>query len=87
MKIKQEFILRDIAGDYVLIPVANIDDSFHGIISLNETGAFIWKQLEQGKTEEQIVQALLEEYTVSQEQAAKNVSGFLKHFRDLDILE
>ncbi len=86
MKLKQEFVLRQVAGENLLIPVAGLNDTFRGIITLNETGTFIWKQMESGKEEPEIVEALLEEYEVSAEQAAKNVADFCENFRRLDIL-
>ena len=87
MKLKQEFVLRDIAGENILIPVTAIDNKFDGIISLNETGVSIWKALEAGKNEDQIVASLLEEYEVSEEKARADMQGILNQLRVLGILE
>lgn len=86
MKLKQEFVLREVAGDKLLIPVMGTEDAFNGIITLNETGAFIFKQIEAEKDEPEIVEALLEEYQVTREQATKNVADFCDNFRKLNIL-
>ncbi|WP_190324818.1 PqqD family protein, partial [Mediterraneibacter catenae] len=59
-KIKQEFVLRRIAGENVLIPVGNQGDKFQGIITLNETGRFIWEKLEEGKNLEEIAETITE---------------------------
>lgn len=87
MKLKQEFILREIGGDSLLIPVSSLDSNFNGIISLNETSVFIWKQIEAGKEKSEIVDALLAEYEVDREHAAKNVSDFCSQLEQLGILE
>lgn len=86
MKLNQEFVLRNIAGDSILVPVTGIDNKFDGLITLNETGIFIWKQLEAGKDADGIVAALLEEYEVSEEQARKNVTDILSQLTVLGIL-
>ena len=87
MKLKQEFVLRNIAGDNILIPVAGIDNKFDGIISLNESGVIIWKALESGKDEDGIVAALMKEYEVAEEKAHKDVTDLLNQLRVLGIVE
>ena len=87
MKLKQEFVLRNVAGDNILIPVTGIDNKFDGLITLNETGVFIWKQLEAGKNQDEIVKALLDEYDVSDEQANRDVTDILNQLIVLGILE
>lgn len=87
MKLKQEFVLRNIAGDNILIPVTGIDNKFDGIISLNESGVIIWKALESGKDEAGIVAALMEEYEVTEEKAHKDVTDLLNQLRVLGIVE
>lgn len=86
MKLKQQFVLREIAGDSILIPIGNINDSFQGIMTLNETSVFIWKQLEREKDKEEILEAILEEYEVSREQAERNLEEFLKALKKIGIL-
>jgi hypothetical protein len=43
--------------------------SFNGMITLNDTGAFLWKKLEKGAEKEALAAALLDEYEVSPEKA------------------
>ena len=87
MKLKQEFVLRSIAGENILIPVTGIDQKFDGLISLNETGVVIWKGLEAGKDADAIVAALLEEYDVTEEKARADVENLCNQLRVLEILE
>lgn len=60
MKIKPGFILRQLAGENVVVPVGTAGVSFNGMIRLNDTGALLWKELAGGADEEQLVQKLLE---------------------------
>ena len=48
MKIKSGFMLYEVAGSYVVVPAGDEPLDFNGMVTLNETGAFLWKQLEQG---------------------------------------
>ena len=76
MKIKDGFILREVAGNTVVIPSGDTLD-LNMMITLNETGRFLWERLEQGAEEAQLVAALLEEYDVQEETAKAHVSKFL----------
>ena len=46
MKIREGFILREVAGVFAAVPVEGESRQFHGMIQLNETGAFLWRNLE-----------------------------------------
>ena len=86
MKLKQNFVLREVAGEYIVIPVTGMDDKFKGIMTLNETGAFIWRGIEAGKEKTEIVADLCEEYEVSEEKATQNVEDFCAQLEKLEIL-
>lgn len=77
MKIKSGFMMREVAGTYVAVAVGARSADFHGMVNLNETGAFLWKALEQGVEREQLVQSLLDNYDVSEEQAMNDVDKFI----------
>jgi hypothetical protein len=86
MKIDKQFILRKIAGDYVIIPTGKTALEFNGMITVNEQGAFLWQQLSGETTEEQLVDALLNEYDVDRQTAQEDVSEFLQVLQHYDIL-
>ena len=86
MTIKKELIKREIAGDTILVPVGKTVYDSNGLFVLNELGAFIWELLPQVETEAEICQAILDEYTVSREEAASDVAEFLNKLRELDVI-
>ena len=45
MKINQDFTIQKVGGSYVAVAVGETSKSFHGMIRLNETGAFLWKKM------------------------------------------
>lgn len=85
-KIKQEFVLRTIAGENVLIPVGNQGDIFQGIITLNETGRFIWEKLEEGKELDEIAEEMTGEYEVPREKAEKDIDKICGQLKKLGLL-
>ncbi len=87
MRIKEGYMLREAAGETVVVPFGEVSLNFQGIISLNETGALLWKQLEQGCEKKDLVQALLDEYEVDAETAEKDVNEFLKLAGDAGLID
>ena len=67
MKIKSGLILREVAENYIVVAVGEAVKEFNGLINLNSTGAFLWKILEKGAEEEDLVKAILEEYEIDEE--------------------
>lgn len=86
MQIKMDFVLRDIAGDLLLVPAGETALDLNGMLTLNEVGADIWKMLPEVEDENEIVKRLLEEYEVEEEELRKDVSDFLECLRGLGIL-
>ena len=86
MKIEKEYILREIADDYIIVPVGKTAMEFNGMITVNETGAFLWKLLTKETTKEELLHAMLEEYEVSAEEAEADIDEFLQLLKDNQIL-
>ncbi len=87
MKLKSGFILHAVGGEYIVVPVGARTKDFHGMIRLNGTGAFLWEHMTDGFTADTLVAALLEQYEVSEEQAAAAVESFLSTVRGAKLLE
>lgn len=87
MKIEKEFILREIAGDYVIIPTGKTTLELNGLITVNELGAFLWEKLQQDITKAELVEAVLDEYEIDRETVEKDVDEFLEELVKNRILE
>jgi hypothetical protein len=87
MIIKQGFMLREVAGNFVVVAIGEASKKFNGVINLNESGAFLWKQLTKEVTKEQLLEALLNEYDVSEEIAKNDIDKFINKLKEADILE
>ena len=85
MKLKDGFILREVAGQTVVLPVGG-DLDLNMMITLNETGAFLWKQLENENDEAGLVAALLAEYDVDAATAKPAGEGFVAKLNENGFL-
>ena len=78
MKIKKGFVIREVGGETVVVPVGAMSKHFHGMINLNETGAFLWRFFQEEHTLEEGVTALLAEYEVDDKLAKCDVEKFIQ---------
>ena len=78
MKQNPDFILRTVAETLVLVPVGEASRKFPGMISMNDTSAFLWGRLAEDQTEDSLTHALLEKYDVNEDKAREDVQGFLR---------
>lgn len=76
------FIHRTVAGNDVLISVGGNIANFNGYIQLNETAAFLWEQLKEPKTADELIKALTGEFDVTAEQASADVEEFLNELKE-----
>ena len=86
MKFKKEFMIREIVGETILIPMGDSNNHFNGIITINELGKFIWENLESSKDEEALLHKILEEYEVEEKEAKEDLDEFLDKLRQVDII-
>ena len=86
MKIDKEFILREIAGDYIIIPTGRNVLEFNGLITVNEVGRFIWDKLQREITFEELVRTVLDEYEIDEKVARQDIHEFLDKLIEGNIL-
>lgn len=77
MKLNSEYILREVAGEQVVVPTGSASRKINGLITLNGTAAFIWKCAAEGLDRQKIVSRMMEVYEVDEETATLNVGGFI----------
>ena len=83
MMINKDFTIQKVGGSYLAVPVGETSKHFHGMIRLNETGAFLWKLMaEKDLTEADLVEALLAEYEVEREIAERDVHAVVELLRE-----
>ena len=85
MKMKEGFLLREVAGQTVALPIG-ADMDMNMMITLNETGAFLWEKLQEETDEAGLVTALLAEYDVDESTAKQAVANFVAKLSDNGFL-
>ena len=87
MKIKEGFILREVASSNIVVPIGKAQVSFNGIMTLNEVGSFIWRKLENGCERQELIDAVTSEYEVKADVAARDIDIYIEKLRDKGLIE
>jgi len=89
MRIKNGYILKEIVGNYVAIPIGQNVIDYKNMLHLNETGAFIWKQLESDIDFSNLLSNMIVEYEACVEEhyiIQNDLIEFLNEIRELELL-
>lgn len=86
MKLKDGFILREVAGQTVVLPTGG-DLDLNMMITLNGTAKFLWEKLNEETTEAELVAALLAAYEVDEATATTCVANFVAELKKHDFLQ
>lgn len=86
MRRNPEFLLRNVAGSDVVVPVGKATLEFSGMITLNETGALLWELLETEQTVASLTAGITDRYEVTAAQAEADVQAFLNKLRPTGAL-
>lgn len=87
MKIKNGFVVRELAGEYVVVALGDASKIFNGIIKLNDSGLSIWNLLSEGCEREEAIDAMMKEYDVSREVIEADFDRFVNVLKGANILE
>lgn len=86
MRIKDGYVLRQVAGNSIVIAVGEEALNFNGIITINGAGAFLWNLLSDGADKEMLLSAMLKEYDIDKKTASDDIDEFIKKLKDADLL-
>ena len=87
MKLKTKYIIRSVADKTVAIALEQGGEATDGVITLNETGAFIFSLINDGADFDTVTEKFFEEYDVTKEEAVKAVENFVEYLKNADLLE
>lgn len=76
MKLDSDYILRNIAGEKVIVPTGKASQKFNGMITLNDTAAFLWECISSGMNRQEMIVKIQEEFEVDEATAVQDVNGF-----------
>lgn len=87
MRIKKDMILRRIGSDIILVPFSNAMKDHNGLFMLTESACFLWEQLPECNSVEELAKKLFDEYDVTGEQALADTKEFVDKLVELDIID
>jgi hypothetical protein len=80
-------VTRKTGNEYVLVPVTNNIADMNSVYTLNETGAFIWEQINGERNIEEIISLLTDEYDIDNKKAEEDVFSFIDNMRKYLIIQ
>ena len=86
MKLKYDLEMLEVVDDKIAIPVSQSQDSFHGILRINEVTSDILKLLKDDTTEDAVIDAMLQEYDASREEIAESVHRVIGQLQEAGLL-
>lgn len=86
MKINGDFMIREIAGDTILVATGQASQNFNGMITLNEVGSFILHNIEECKDEDELVSKILDEFEVDENIAREDTREFIEQLLKMGIV-
>ena len=86
MRIKKGFVLREVAGQNMVIATGEASKDFHGMIKLNNTGKEIWQGLQEGLSEIEIAKGLQDKYQVEAEKAEQDTKEFIEKMIEMGFV-
>ena len=86
MKIKDDFYMKEVAGLNVVVATGDTAENMNSMINLNDTATFLWRQLENDITKEELIKKLTQEYDVNYERASKSVDNFIAKLDEIGCI-
>lgn len=80
-------VTRKTGSEYVIVPVTGNIADMDSIFTLNETGAFIWEQIDGEKSVEEIIRLVVDEFEIDRDTATNDVLGFLDSMKEYLIIK
>lgn len=87
MKIKSGFLLRQVGAQNIVVAIGEESRNFNGIIRLNDTGKFLWENMQSEITEEELTKTMLKEYDIDGATAEADVADFIRTLKEAGLLE
>lgn len=86
MRAVEGMVIREIAGETLLIPTGELTSQYNGLITVNDVSALIWKMLQNECTYEELLQAILDEFEVEEERARLDLTALLEKLKNMNLL-
>ena len=86
MKVNKKYIFRKVAKEQLLIPTGEVALKIKGLVAMSESAGMLYRMMQNGCTQNDLVAALKAEYDVPLAVAQQDVEAFLEQMRQLEML-
>lgn len=86
MKLKKTLIVREVAGEYILIPFGEAVTEYNGVFTVSPVAAFAIELMKEEIEKDELINKILEEFDVDRETAERDLDTFISQLEDLKIL-
>lgn len=86
-KANPDFLLREVAGEAVLVPVGEAGIFENSVISLNETCSFLWKLFQEPRTVEDVIAEARKEYSDPDGEMEQGIKDFIREYLQYGLLK
>lgn len=86
MKVKDGYMTRPMGDHYIVVAIGDVEDEFDGLITLNNSGLFIWEQLQQEIDYEELLQRIVDRYDAPKQVIKADLDKFLKTAREANLI-
>ncbi len=86
IKSKEGLLVRKFGEKYIIVAIDDMADEMHSLITLNETGLFLWKMIEKGTETDEMLGSMLETYDVDRETAENDIKAFVEKAAQAGLL-
>lgn len=87
MKAKSGFVLREVVGEYILMPVGENIGHFNGTIIMNDVAALVWEKLQNPVSRDDLLAAILDEFSIWEDVAAADLDKLLEKLKNYGVIE
>ena len=87
MKINENFVLKEVAGSWILVPFGSGAVDFNGVITLNDTAKFLYEKCNEEIVPDKLIDALIEEYNIDDTTAKNAVKIFINQLKEAGCID
>lgn len=87
MRRKDDFLMHEVDGESILVPLGSQVVDMNGLITMNSTGSFVWSLLDLDRSEDELVVAVIERFDVDIERASADIRAFLDEISRMGLLQ
>ena len=87
MKVKDGFVLRNVVDEYIVMPTGDNIAKFDGAVVLNEVSAFVFEQMKNPVSREDLLEAVLNEFEVDEATAKADLDALIEKLTEMGLIE